>query len=52
MGSEAVTAVTPKKKALAPTKAQVMPTVGKNYFIYDWCRMVVSRWSTRWHIIT
>ena len=30
----AVTGVTPKKKALAPTKAQVMPTVGKNYFIY------------------
>lgn len=37
MADETVTAVTtgtPKKKALAPTKAQVMPTVGKNYFIY------------------
>lgn len=33
-GVTAVTAVTAKKKALAPTKAQVMPTVGKNYFIY------------------
>ena len=33
-GVTAVTAVATKKKALAPTKAQVMPTVGKNYFIY------------------
>ena len=34
MADGAVTAVIPKKKALAPAKAQVMPTVGKNYFIY------------------
>lgn len=37
MADEGVTTVTTvgtKKKALAPTKAQVMPTVGKNYFIY------------------
>ena len=33
-GVTTATTVTPKKKALAPTKAQVMPTVGKNYFIY------------------
>lgn len=33
-GVTTVTTVATKKKALAPTKAQVMPTVGKNYFIY------------------